>query len=162
MGWGIELRESNLGCRPCCQKGKAKGEAAKTRVAEPSHVVQEPSTSGNYMHENRETSASAAESSPAQEGETHKLGMNDEEESESATVPMKEPNKGRPSRPAEALEGRADAKENRGKPYTDPTQSGKHVSPGLASVRQRARERKTEKFSLHPYPSTRFDAKHPR
>ena len=94
-------------------------------MAEPSQVVGEPGTPGNYMHENRETSASAAKSSPAQE----------------------EPNKGRPSRPAEALEGRADAKENRGKPYTDPTQSGKDVSPGLAFVRQRERERKTEKFT---------------
>ena len=65
-----------------------------------SHVVEEPSTAGNHMHENQETSASAAKSSPAQEGETQKLGMHDGEESELAVVPMKEPNKGRPSRRA--------------------------------------------------------------
>ena len=35
------------------------------------------------------------------------------EESESALVPMKEPNNGRPGRPAEVLEGRADTNENR-------------------------------------------------
>ena len=54
---------------------------------------------------------------------------------------MKEPN-----------EGRAGAKENRDQSYTDPTQSGPLskrwvVSPGLVAVRQRARERKTEKFT---------------
>ena len=35
------------------------------------------------------------------------------EESESALVPMREPNNGRPGRPAEVLEGRADTNENR-------------------------------------------------
>ena len=60
---------------------------------------------------------------------------------------MKEPNEGRPGRPEEALEGRAGAKENRDESYTDPTQSGINVSPGLVAVRQRARERKTEKFT---------------
>ena len=64
---------------------------------------------------------------------------------------MKEPNEGRPGQPEEALEGRAGAKENRGESRTDPTQSGPLskrwvVSPGLVAVRQRARERKTEKF----------------
>ena len=42
--------------------------------------------------------------------------MNDGEESESAVVPRKEPNQGRPGRPAEALEGRAGAQENRSEP----------------------------------------------
>ena len=59
---------------------------------------------------------------------------------------MKEPNEGRPSQPEEVLEGRAGAEENRGQSYTDPTQSV-NVSPGLVAVRQRARERKTEKFT---------------
>ena len=57
-------------------------------MAEPSQVVEEPGTPGNYMHENLETSASAAKSSPAQEGETRKLGMHDGEESELAVEPM--------------------------------------------------------------------------
>ena len=94
----------------------------------------------------------AALSSPVQEGQKPKLGMNGTEGSESAVVPMKEPNEGRLGRPKEALEGRAGAKENRNQSYTDPTQSGPLskrwvVSPGLVAVRQRARERKTEKFT---------------
>ena len=65
---------------------------------------------------------------------------------------MKEPNEGRLGRPEEALEGRAGAKENRDESYTDPTQGGPLskrwvVSPGLVAVRQRAQERKTEKFT---------------
>ena len=51
------------------------------------------------MHENRETSVLAALSSPVQEGPKPKLDMNGTEESESAVVPMKEPNEGRPGRP---------------------------------------------------------------
>ena len=69
------------------------------------------------MHENRETSAlTAAGQSGSGRGQTSKLSMNDGEESESAVVPMKEPNKGRPGRPAEALEGSAGAQENRSEP----------------------------------------------
>ena len=65
------------------------------------------------MHENREASvlAAAGQSGPGR-GKTSKLGVYDTEESESAAVLMKEPNNGRPGRPAEVLEGRADAKEN--------------------------------------------------
>lgn len=102
------------------------------------------------MHENQETSISTAgtQSGPGS-GKTAKLGMNGVEESESAVVPMKEPNEGEPE---EAVEGRADAKENRDESYTDPTQSGRlskrqGVSPGLVAVRQRAQERKAEKFT---------------
>ena len=87
MGWGIELRKTNLGCRPCCLKGKAKSEQPSTRGWAEFHVVKEPSTPGNHMHENRETSVLAAMSSPAQEGEKPKLGMNGTEESESAPNP---------------------------------------------------------------------------
>ena len=62
---------------------------------------------------------------------------------------MKEPNEGKPE---EALEGRADAKENRDEPRTNLTQGKATVSPGLVAVRQRARERRAEKFTnlLHP------------
>ena len=76
------------------------------------------------MHENRETSVLAAASSPVQEGPKPKLDMNGTEGSESAVVPLKEPNEGRLGRPEEAMEGRAGAKENRDKSYTDPTQGG--------------------------------------
>ena len=145
MGWGIELRKTNLGCRPCCLKGKAKSAPPGTRGGGESYVVREPSTPGNRMHENREASilAAAGQSGPGS-GQTAKLGMHEVEESESAVVPRKEPNDGQPK---EALEGRADAKENRDQPRTDLTQDKTNVSPGLVAVRQRARERRAEKFT---------------
>jgi RNA-directed DNA polymerase len=97
------------------------------------------------MHENQETSpAAAATQSGSGSGQTTKLSMHAGEESESAVVPLKEPNEGKPE---EALEGRAGAKENRHQSHTDSTQSEAAVSPGLAAVRQRARERRTEKFT---------------
>ena len=51
-----------------------------------------------------------------------------------------------------AERGKGGCKENRDESYTDQTQSGINVSPGLVAVRQRAREGKTEKFTnlLHP------------
>ena len=145
MGWGIELRKTNLGCRPCCLKGKAISPPPEARGGGESHVVEEPSTPGNRMHENRETSTStAAGQSGSGSGQTAKLSVNGGEESESAEVPMKEPNEGKPE---EALEGRADAKENRDEPRTNLTQGKATVSPGLVAVRQRARERRAEKFT---------------
>ena len=59
---------------------------------------------------------------------------------------MKISNKGGKA-PAERLEGRPGTKENARRPYTPPTQSGKSVPQGLASLRQVARERKQEKFT---------------
>ena len=59
---------------------------------------------------------------------------------------MKISNKGGKA-PAERLEGRPGTKENARGPNTPPTQSGKSVPQGLASVRQVARERKQEKFT---------------
>jgi len=145
MGWGIELRETHLGCRPCSLKGKAISEQPGTRGCRESHVVKEPSTPSHRMHENRETSTpTAAPQSGSGSGQTAKLGMHGVEESESAVVPLKEPNEGQPE---EALEGRAGAKENRDEPRTDLRQSKVAVSPGLVAVRQRARERRAEKFT---------------
>jgi len=48
---------------------------------------------------------------------------------------------------AESEEGRPLIKENAGQPNTYPTQSGKGVSQGLASVRKAARENKEMKFT---------------
>ena len=48
---------------------------------------------------------------------------------------------------AENEEGRPSIKENAGQPHTYPTQSGKGVSQGLASVRKAARENKEMKFT---------------
>jgi group II intron reverse transcriptase/maturase len=59
---------------------------------------------------------------------------------------MNQPNKsGQPQ--AEVGEGRPGIKENIAQSNTRPTQSGGSVSQGLSGVRQRARERKQEKFT---------------
>jgi group II intron reverse transcriptase/maturase len=68
------------------------------------------------------------------------------EESDFGVVPMNQPNKsGKPQ--AEAGEGRPEIRENIAQPDTRPTQSGASVPQGLSGVRQRARERKQEKFT---------------
>src|ERR1051325_7929109 len=99
------------------------------------------------MHENRETSAVpdvvAGRSGKAhgRTPDTHAV-----EESDSGVVPMNQPNKsGNPL--AEVGEGRPEIKENIAQSSTRPTQSGGSVSQGLSGVRQRAKERKQEKFT---------------
>ena len=68
------------------------------------------------------------------------------EKSDCAVVPVKQPNKGgRPS--AEAVEGRAQTKENIVPSHMHPTQSGKSMSQGLDGVGKAARERKQERFT---------------
>ena len=103
------------------------------------------------MHENRETSSPTAGSkgSPAGEGESRKTGMNGDEESDRAIVPMKSPNKAeeQQAEAAEVMEGRARTKENISQERTPPAQDGTGVSQGLAGVRQAARERKQEQFT---------------
>src|SRR5271169_5479116 len=106
-------------------------------------------TSRNFMHENRETSE-APMAQPgdrsAGEGSGHTARMHVSEESHSGIVPMSHSNKdGRTL--AESEEGRPLIKENAGQPNTYPTQSGKGVSQGLASVRKAARENKEMKFT---------------
>ena len=82
----------------------------------------------------------------AGEGSGHTARMHVSEESHSGTVPMSHSNKdGRSS--AESEEGRPLIKENAGQPNTYPTQSGKGVSQGLASVRKAARENREMKFT---------------
>jgi group II intron reverse transcriptase/maturase len=72
--------------------------------------------------------------------------MHAAEESDFGVVPMNQPNKsGQPL--AEAGEGRPGIKENIAQLNTQPTQSGGSVSHRLSGVRQRARERKQEKFT---------------
>ncbi len=83
------------------------------------------------MHENRETSRSAMRermrtSSPAGEGQGRTTRAYDLEGSDSAVVPMKSPNKVRDpmkGSAAEAMEGRAGAKENCECAWTCRTQS---------------------------------------
>jgi len=82
----------------------------------------------------------------AGEGSGHTARMHVSEESHSGTVPMSHSNKdGRSS--AESEEGRPLIKENAGQPNTYPTQSGKGVPQGLASVRKAAKENKEMKFT---------------
>jgi len=106
-------------------------------------------TPRNFMHENRETSETPMAqpgNRSAGEGSGHTARMHVSEESHSGTVPMSHSNKdGRSS--AESEEGRPLIKENAGQPNTYPTQSGKGVSQGLASVRKAARENKEMKFT---------------
>src|SRR6185369_7580421 len=99
------------------------------------------------MHENRETSA-VPDVTAGRSGKAHGRtpDMHAVEESDSGVVPMNQPNKG--GQPlAEAGEGRPGIKENIAQPNTQPTQSGASVSQRLSGVRQRARERKQEKFT---------------
>ena len=108
-----------------------------------------PRTSGNIMHENRETwSASAAQSGgrPVGEGDSRTTHRQAGQESDSGVVPMKGSNKGgQPT--AESLEGRPETKENVRQPHMRPTQGGPRMSQGLEGVRRAAKERKQEKFT---------------
>src|SRR5580658_5272995 len=101
------------------------------------------------MHENRDTSEmpeANRRDRPAGEGKSRTARAHVFEESDSGTVPMSHSNKsGRP--PAESEEGRPLIKENIHQSSTLPTQSGVHVSQGLAGVRRVARERKEMKFT---------------
>ena len=99
------------------------------------------------MHENRETSA-VPDVTAGRSGKAHGRtpDMHAVEESDSGVVPMNQPNKsGKPL--AEAGEGRPEIKENIAQSSTRPTQSGGSVSQGLSGVRQRAKEKRQEKFT---------------
>jgi group II intron reverse transcriptase/maturase len=99
------------------------------------------------MHENRETSA-VPDAVTGRSGKAYGRtpDMHAVEESDFGVVPVNQPNKsGKPQ--AEAGEGRPGIKENIAQSNTRPTQSGGSVSHGLSGVRQRARERKQEKFT---------------
>jgi RNA-directed DNA polymerase len=98
------------------------------------------------MHENRETSYAPAEAGRSGKASNRKPDVYAEEESDCATVPMKQPNKAVETA-AEVAEGRARTKENDAEPNTSPTQSGARVSQGLSGVRQKAREKKQERFT---------------
>jgi len=100
------------------------------------------------MHENRETSeAPAAQSSrTAGEGSGRTARMHVAEESDSGILPMNHSNKIEQSM-AESEEGRPLIKENIHQSSTRPTQSGAHVSQGLAGVRKAAREHKEMRFT---------------
>ena len=97
-----------------------------------------PRTSGNIMHENRETwSASAAQCGgrPVGEGDSRTTHRQAGQESDSGVVSMKGSNKGGPPT-AESLEGRPETKENVRQPHMRPTQGGSRMSQGLEGVRR--------------------------
>ena len=99
------------------------------------------------MHENRETSvAPDAVTGRSGKADGRTPDMHAAEESDRGVVPMNQPNKsGKPL--AEVGEGRPWIKENAAQLNTRPTQSGASVSQRLSGVRQRAGEKKQEKFT---------------
>src|ERR1700756_1350897 len=100
------------------------------------------------MHENREISSTpwSDDQGRSAKAMNRTAGMHALEKSDCAVLPVKQPNKeGRPS--AEAVEGRAQTKENIVPSHMHPTQSGKRMSQGLDGVRKAARERKQERFT---------------
>jgi hypothetical protein len=93
------------------------------------------------MHENRETSIAPAAAGRSGKAQSHNPDVYAGEESDSAVVPVKQPNK-EVRISAEAVEGRAQAEENVAEPSTSPTRSGERVSQGLGGVRRAAQARK--------------------
>jgi hypothetical protein len=106
------------------------------------------------MHENWEVSSApwSDDQGRSAKAMNRAADMHALEKSDGAVVPVKQPNKeGRPS--AEAVEGRAQTKENIGQSDMHPTQNGKRMSQGLDGVRRTAREKKQERFTAlfhHP------------
>jgi len=99
------------------------------------------------MHENREISDTPWKvQGRSAKAINRTADMYVSEKSGCAVVPVNQPNKGRPL-PAEAGEGRAQAKENIDQPRMHLTQSGVRMSQGLNGVRKAARERKQERFT---------------
>jgi RNA-directed DNA polymerase len=100
------------------------------------------------MHENREISSTPWSNDQGRSAKAmnRTAGMHALEKSDCAVLPVKQPNKeGQPS--AEAVEGRAQTKENIVPSHLHPTQSGKRMSQGLDGVRKAARERKQEQLT---------------
>jgi len=117
--------------------------------ADSSAQSKSPSTPGNFMHGNRETSGasvSATATDRREKAESRTPRMHAPEESDRGVVPENRPNKPAPAG-AEGGEGRPRVKENVGPTHTHPAQNGECVSQGLAGVRQAARQRKREKFT---------------
>ena len=100
------------------------------------------------MHENREISSVpwSDDQGRSAKAMNRTAGMHALEKSDCAVLPVKQPNKGGQSS-AEAVEGRAQTKENIVPSHMHPTRSGKRMSQGLGGVRKAARERKQERFT---------------
>jgi RNA-directed DNA polymerase len=99
------------------------------------------------MHENREISDTPWKvQGRSAKAINRTADMHVAEKSDCAVVPVKQPNKGSPL-PTEAVEGRAQAKENIDQPRMHLTQSGVRMFQGLNGVRKAAKERKQERFT---------------
>ena len=96
-------------------------------------------TPRNFMHENRETSlVSVRETAADRRAKVRrKARAHAGEESDRGVLPMNRPNK-ESQLSAEGGEGSPRIKENASPTHTSPTQSGEHVTQGLAGVRQAA------------------------
>jgi RNA-directed DNA polymerase len=108
-----------------------------------------PSTPGNSMHGNRETSGASGQETVTdrrEKAQSRTARMHAPEESDRGIVPQNRSNNEAQAE-AEGGEGRPRIKENVSPTNTPPTQSGERVSQGLAGVRQAAKERKQEKFT---------------
>ncbi len=98
------------------------------------------------MHENRDTFvAPVGKAGRPEKAQSRNAGVHAAKGSDCGVVPVKQPNKEENS--AEVVEGRPRGEENTVEPDTGPTQSGEPVYQGLHRVRQRAQERKQEKFT---------------
>ena len=97
-----------------------------------------PGMLGNFMRENRETSLASGSIRPdrLEKAMSYETSANASEESDSAVVPAKRPNKGEQSL-AEGVEGRALAKKNhRTSLHVPDSEPGKTCPKRLAGVRQ--------------------------
>ena len=116
-------------------EGKATHALALSRVGGWSRVVGDPWHAEKlHAREPGDLCGFPSESGPVREGDSHKPDRHAAEESHSAVVPMKPPNKGAQAS-AEVVEGRARTKENTSQSHTSPAQNGHGVSQGLGGVR---------------------------
>ena len=134
------MKEKLQGVDPVTNGEDHTSVGANTKSTSDPAQSETPRTSGNIMHENRETWPAAVArygGSPVGEGESRKAHRQAGQESDSGVVPMKGSNKeGQPT--AESLEGRPGTKENPQQPHMRPTQGGPRMSQGLEGVRQAA------------------------
>jgi RNA-directed DNA polymerase len=149
-GWAMERRKAAIGVpTPLDFGGRPHGGGRQRESSADPASSKTPSTSRNFLHENRETSE-MSESINTTDREAkapcRTAYMPVSEASDRAIVPMNPSNTdGHPS--AERGEGSARTKEIARPPHTHPTQRGVSVSQGLARVRQAARKHKQEKFT---------------
>ena len=98
------------------------------------------------MRKSPETCGASAQADRSVKAHGRTTDVYARQESDCAVVPVKQSNK-EAAASAEAVEERAQTKENDAGPDTSPTRSGERVSQGLGGVRQAARERKQERFT---------------